>query len=82
MIRPYLSDTINDDKTQGEWKINSSNTITEYKTQREWKIHLTMAINFIYSKDDFDVTRTRHAKSDNVKNMMGGETDEIIEKLF
>ena len=65
MIRPYLSDTINNVKTQGEWKI-----------------HLTMAINFIYSKEDFEVTRTRHAKSDNVEIMMGGETDEIIEKLF
>ena len=34
MIRQYLSDIINDHKTQGEWKIQ-----------------LTMAINFISSKD-------------------------------
>ena len=33
MIKPYLSDIINDHKTQGEWKIYSGNTITEYKTQ-------------------------------------------------
>ena len=32
MIRPYLSDTINDHKTQGEWKINSGNKITKHKT--------------------------------------------------
>ena len=41
-----------------------------------------MAINFISSKEDSDETRTMHAKSDNVDIMMGGETDEIIEKLF
>ena len=28
MIRPYLSDIINDQKTQGEWRINSGNTVT------------------------------------------------------
>ena len=44
MIRPYLSDIINDHKTQGKWKIN-----------------LTMAINFISSKDS-DETRTMHKK--------------------
>ena len=32
MIRPYLSDIINDHKTQGEWIIHSGNTITEHKT--------------------------------------------------
>ena len=35
MIRPYLSDMINDHKT---WR-------------RDWKIQLTMQINFISSKD-------------------------------
>ena len=35
MIRPYLSNIINDHKTQGEWKINSDNTIRKHKTQRE-----------------------------------------------
>ena len=38
MIRPYLSDMINDHKTQREWRIHSGNTITERKTQCEWKI--------------------------------------------
>ena len=68
MIRSYLSDIINDHKTQGEWKIHLGNTITEYKTQGEWKIHLTMAINFISSKDSYE-TRIMHAKSDNVEIM-------------
>ena len=35
MIRPYLSDIINDRKTQGEWRIHSGNTIIKHKTQRE-----------------------------------------------
>ena len=35
MIRPYLSDIINDHKTQDEWRIHSGNTITEHKTQEE-----------------------------------------------
>ena len=81
MIRPYLSDIINDHKTQGEWKIHSGNTITAYTTQGEWKIHLTMAINFISSKDSYE-TRIMHAKSDNVEIMIGSETNEIIEELF
>ena len=45
-------------------------------TQSEWKIQLTMAINFISSKDS-EETRTMHTKSNNVEIMMGSETDEI-----
>ena len=82
MIRPYLSDIINDHETQGEWKIHSSNTITEHKTQGEWKIHLTMAINFISSKEDSDETSIMRTKSDNIEIMMGSERDEIIEEFF
>ena len=66
---------------QGKWRIHSGNKIIECKTQSEWKIQLTMAINFISSKD-FEETRTMHAKSNNVEIMMGSETDEIIEELF
>ena len=73
MTRPYLSNIINDHKTQGEWKIHSGNTITEHKTQAEWKIHLTMAINFISSKDS-DKTRTVDTKSNNLEIMMASET--------
>ena len=35
MIRPYLSDLINDHKTQGEWKVHSGNTVINYKTPKE-----------------------------------------------
>ena len=52
-IKPYLSDIINDHKTQGKWKI-----------------HLTMAINFIFSKDS-EKTCTMHTKSDNIEFMIG-----------
>ena len=69
MIRPYLSDIINDHKSQ---------VTTEHKAQSEWKIQVTIAINFISSKDS-DETHTMHAKSDNVEIMMGSETNEIIE---
>ena len=81
MIRPYLSDIINDHKTQGKWRIHSGNKMIEHKTQSVWNIQLTMAINFISSKDS-DETRTMHTKSNNVKNIMGSETDEITEELF
>ena len=81
MIKPYLSDIINDHKTQGKWRIYSGNKIIEHKTKSEWKIQLTMPINFIYSKDS-DETRTMHTKSNNVEIMMGCEADEVIEQFF
>ena len=33
VMRPYLSDTINNHKVQGKWRIHSGNTITENVTQ-------------------------------------------------
>ena len=81
MIRPYLSDLTNNYKAQGEWRVHSGDTIMKHKTQSEWKTQLTMAINFISSKDS-DETSTMHAKNDNVEIMMGRETNEIIEELF
>ena len=79
VIRPYLSDIINNHKAQGEWTIHSDNIITKDKTQGEWKIHLTMAINFISSKNDSYETRIIYTQSDNIEIMMSGETEEIIE---
>ena len=40
-----------------------------------------MAITFI-SSEDSEETRTMHTKSNNVKILIGNETDEIIENLF
>ena len=38
-IKPYVSDMINDHKTQGTWRIHyPGNKIIEHRTQSEWKI--------------------------------------------
>ena len=75
MIRPYLSDIMNNYKTFKNLKVHSSNEVSDYATQfGEWKIHL-MSINFISPKDSDE---TRNTKSDNIKIMVGSETDEII----
>ena len=81
MIRPYLSDIINDHKTCGLVRYHSGNKTWAEETSSEWKIQLTMAINFISFKNS-DETGTMHTKSTNVEIMMGSETDEIIEDLF
>ena len=81
IIKPYLSDKINYHKTRGLVRYHSGNKTWVEKTSSEWKIQLTMAINFISSKDSGE-TRTMHAKSNTVEIMMGCETDEIIEDLF
>ena len=81
VIKPYLSDVINYHKTHGLVRYYSGNKIWVEETSSEWKIQLTMAIDFISSKD-FDETRTMHTKSNNVEIMMGSETDEIIKDLF
>ena len=52
MIRPYLSDIVNNHKTIKNLIVHSSNE-TQF---REWKIQLTISINFISSKDS-DETR-------------------------
>ena len=81
IIRPYLSDIINNHKTQGEWKIRSSNIITDHKSQEEWIILLTMATDFI-SSEDSDEACTMHTKNDNIEIMMSSERDEIIKYFF
>ena len=82
MIRPYLSDIINDHKTPKNLRVHSSNEVIDYETQfGEWKIQLTMSINFISSKDS-DETRNMHTKSDKIEIMMGSETDDITDELF
>ena len=83
MIRPYLSDIINDHKTQEVVKFHSGNKVIDYETNLgEWKIQLSMTINFVPSEDDSDEIRTMHTKSDNIYILMGNETDEIIKELF
>ena len=81
MIKPYLSDIINDYKIRSLVRYHSDNKTWVEETPSQWKIQLTMAINFIFSKDSDD-TRTVHTKSNTVEIMMGSETDEIIKDLF
>ena len=81
MIKPYLSDLINKYKTHGLARYHSGNKSWLEKTSSEWKIQLTMAINFISSKDS-DETRTMHTRSNNVEIMVGSETNEIVKDLF
>ena len=81
MIKPYLSDIINDHKTKGLERYSSSNKTWVEETPSEWKIQLTMAINFISFKDS-DQARTMHTKSNNVEIIVGGETNKIIEETF
>ena len=83
MIRPYLSNIINDHKTPKILKVHSGNKMIDYETTlREWKIQLTMTINFVSSKDDSDEIRTIHTKSDNIEIVMCSETNEITEENF
>ena len=82
MIRPYLSDIMNDHKTPKKLRIHSRNEAIDYKTRfQEWKIQLIMSINFIFSKD-FDETPSMSTKSNNREIMMGSEIDDIIKELF
>ena len=78
LIKPYLSDII---IYHGLVRYHSGNKTWLEETSSEWKIQLTMAINFISSKD-FDEYKTTNTKSNNVEIMIGSETDEIIENLF
>ena len=81
MFKPYLSDLINNHKTHGLVRYHSGGKSWPEKTSSEWKIQLTMAINFISSKDS-DETRTMHTKSNDVEIIIGSETNEIIMELF
>ena len=65
---PYLSDLINDHKTNE----NNSN---------EWKIQINMHVNFVSSNDTGE-TRTIFVWSDNEEIRSGNETDDIIKGLL
>ena len=81
MIRPYLKDMINDQKSPMKLRVHSGNKVINYETQfGEWKIQLKMLINF-FSSTDFRETRTMRTKSDNIEIMMGSKANNIIEKL-
>ena len=83
MIRPYLSDIINDHKIPKKLRVHSHNELIDYETYHigEWKMQLIMLINFIPSKDS-DETRNMHTKSNNIEIMTGSKTHDIIEERF
>ena len=54
--------------------------IDNLKKSDIWKIQLTIAINFISSKDNHE--HVMHSKSDNIEIMINDKADEVIEKRF
>ena len=68
VIKPYLSDLINDHKA-----IETSSN--------EWKIQINMHINFVSSNDTGEI-RTVSAWSDNEEIRWGNETDDIVKIYF
>ena len=85
MIRPYLSDKINDHKTLKKLGVYSSNEVFHYETRYgEWKIQLAMSTDFTSSKDSNEC-RNMHKKlmqkKNNVRNMISSETDDIADEL-
>ena len=67
MIKPYLSDLINDQKAVE----NNSN---------EWKIQTNMHVNFVSSNDNGE-NGTIFVGSVNEEIRLGNETDNIIKRL-
>ena len=80
MIRPYLRDLINEHKPIDE-PIDESNDENDDTDRAEWKIQLTMQNSCISAKS-FEETRTIYTKSEPVKIFMGGDTKDVIYKLF
>ena len=64
-------------KVKPYWK----NIINYFKKSDAWKIHFTIAINFMFSKDNFE-ERVNHPKIDNKKIIINDKVDEGMENLF
>ena len=58
-----------------------SNIINDHKTQDEQKIPLTIAINFLFSKDSKEMC-IMHSKSQNIESLIVSKTDEITKAMF
>ena len=57
------------------------NIIIGLQTSDAWKIQLTIAINFISSKDT-EEERVMHPSSNNIKLIPYSDANDVIEKLF
>ena len=55
--------------------------INDIKKSDAWKIQLTIATNFISSKDN-DEEHVMHPKSDNVEIMINDQAGEVFENFF
>ena len=55
--------------------------INDIKKSDAWKIQLTIATNFISSKDN-DEEHVMHSKSDNVEIMINDKAGEVFENFF
>ena len=66
MIKPYLSDLINENKATE----NNSN---------EWKIQKNIHVNFVSSNDTGEI-RTISVWSDNEEIRLGNETHDVIKR--
>ena len=55
--------------------------IISLKKSDTWKIQLTIAVNFISSKD-VDEERVMHSKSDNIEFMSYDNANEVVDELF
>ena len=77
MIRPYLRDLINDQRSP----MKTDKIINNESQFGEWKIQLVMLNNCISFKN-FEETYSIYSLSDNIEIFMGIDTDDIIDKFF
>ena len=57
------------------------NIIIDLQNSDTWKIQLTIAINFISSKDA-EEERVIHSRSNNIKFISYNDANEVVDKLF
>ena len=55
--------------------------IIDFQSSDTWKFQLTIAINFIYSKDA-EEERVTHSRSDNTKFTSYIDANEVVDELF
>ena len=67
MIRPHLSNMMNNLKTQGKWKM---------------ELMMTINFMCSKNSKDFNETFTMHTKSNDIEILIGNEADETIKELF
>ena len=56
--------------------------INVYKAKAEWKLQLSAEISFVSEKPGSDEKRVMYTRSTPEEIMIGGETEEVTEKLF